>query len=323
MAIIFPALFNPIFALLGIGLGIGAILGFVAKSFRVESDTVIENINDLLPQTQCGQCGYPGCKPYAEAIASGESINKCSPGGEKTILKMADLLNLPVLSLDESHGQIEAKKVAYIREAECIGCAKCIPACPVDAIHGAPKYMHTVIESECTGCDLCIEPCPVDCIELIALETSIITPNFPLLTRDHAVECINCGLCIEACPVEILPHELYRACKSDEIESAEKLNLMQCIECGKCDQICPSQIPLVNYYQAAKYEAKRNQQEMTLANRARIRFDSHQQRVAKLSAAEEQRRQDRAGLARHNKQTASKDNIQAALERVKAKRKVN
>ena len=199
-------------------------------------------INDLLPQTQCGQCGYPGCKPYAEAIAAGDAINKCPPGGETTISQLADLLNIPALPLDESYGQPEVKKVAFIREAECIGCAKCIPACPVDAILGAPKYMHTVIESECTGCDLCIEPCPVDCIDLVPLEPyAAPIKTVAELNEEEILACINCALCVDECPVDILPHELYWACRGNDLAGAETLKLMHCIECGKCDRVCPQQ----------------------------------------------------------------------------------
>lgn len=126
----------------------------------------IAAIDALLPQTQCGKCGHPGCLPYAEGIAAGEAINKCPPGGTATIHALADLLQVPELSLALP---ATPPQVAVIREAECIGCTKCIQACPVDAIVGAAKLMHTVINDECTGCELCIAPCPVDCIDLIAL----------------------------------------------------------------------------------------------------------------------------------------------------------
>jgi len=127
--------------------------------------SLIQRIDALLPQTQCGKCGHPGCKPYAQGIAAGEPINKCPPGGEETIAALAELLKVPVLELDISRGSAPAQ-VAFIREAECIGCTKCIQACPVDAIVGAAKLMHTVLTDECTGCDLCVAPCPVDCIEM-------------------------------------------------------------------------------------------------------------------------------------------------------------
>lgn len=137
--------------------------------------SLIQRIDALLPQTQCGKCGHPGCKPYAAGIASGEPINKCPPGGSETIIALAELLNVPVLELDGSRGSAPAQ-IAYIREAECIGCTKCIQACPVDAIVGAAKLMHTVIIDECTGCDLCVAPCPVDCIEMHPLPLSGVLP---------------------------------------------------------------------------------------------------------------------------------------------------
>lgn len=148
----------------------GLVLGYSAIRFKVEGDPIVDQIDAILPQTQCGQCGYPGCKPYAEAIANGDEINKCPPGGEATIKKLADLMGVEPKPLDDAHGVEDVKKVAYIREAECIGCTKCIQACPVDAIIGAAKQMHTVIIDECTGCDLCVAPCPVDCIDMVPVK---------------------------------------------------------------------------------------------------------------------------------------------------------
>jgi len=143
----------------------GIILGFSAIRFKVEGDPLVEQIDKLLPQTQCGQCGYPGCKPYAEAIANESAeINQCPPGGEQTIHDLAELLNLEIIPLNPENGAPTEKTTVVIDEANCIGCTLCIQACPIDAIAGAAKQMHTVIQSECTGCDLCIPPCPVDCI---------------------------------------------------------------------------------------------------------------------------------------------------------------
>lgn len=150
----------------------GALLGFASIKFRTEGNPIVEQINDILPQTQCGQCGHPGCRPYAEGIANGEAINRCPPGGEAGIKALADLLELDVIELDETCGEETRATVAVIREDECIGCTKCIQACPVDAIVGAAKLMHTVIESECTGCDLCVDPCPVDCIDMPFVATT-------------------------------------------------------------------------------------------------------------------------------------------------------
>ncbi len=167
------AILIAIFVLLGLAVVFGLILGYAAVKFKVEGNPIVDQIDEILPQTQCGQCGYPGCRPYAEAIANGEAINKCPPGGQSTIEALAGLLDVEAIPLDAEHGEESVKTVAYIREDECIGCTKCIQACPVDAILGAAKQMHTVIISECTGCDLCVEPCPVDCIDMLPIETTL------------------------------------------------------------------------------------------------------------------------------------------------------
>jgi electron transport complex protein RnfB len=147
----------------------GLLIVWVSKKFKVEGNPIVEQINAILPQTQCGQCNYPGCKPYAEAIANGEApINQCPPGGQEGIKKLAELLDVEMLELNPENGAEEADQVVEIVEADCIGCTKCIQVCPVDAIVGAAKQMHTVILDECTGCDLCIPACPVDCIITIA-----------------------------------------------------------------------------------------------------------------------------------------------------------
>lgn len=131
--------------------------------------TNIEAINDCLPQTQCKLCTYDGCKPYAEAIINEhDRIDRCLPGGTQTLHKLAELTDQDASPfVDDLKTREKPRLVAVIREAECIGCTKCIQACPVDAILGTTKLMHTVIEKECTGCELCVEPCPVDCIDLI------------------------------------------------------------------------------------------------------------------------------------------------------------
>jgi electron transport complex protein RnfB len=163
---------SAILVLLALTLLTGAVLGYAARRFKIKDEPLIERINALLPQTQCGQCGHPGCHPYAEAIAAGEAFNRCPPGGESTIRALARLLAQMPRPLDPSHGKEDLRKVAYIREPECIGCTKCIQACPVDAIVGSAKHMHTVIVSECTGCDLCVAPCPVDCIDMVPLKNA-------------------------------------------------------------------------------------------------------------------------------------------------------
>jgi electron transport complex protein RnfB len=155
----------------------GLLLGYSAIRFRVEGDPLVDQIDAILPQTQCGQCSYAGCRPYAEAIAKGEAdINQCPPGGEAVIIALADLLDVEPKPLNAEHGAAKQEKtVVYIDEETCIGCTLCIQACPVDAILGAAKHMHTVIESECTGCDLCIPPCPVDCIHIKPVKPTLKT----------------------------------------------------------------------------------------------------------------------------------------------------
>ena len=143
---------------------LGAALGFASIKFKVEGNPLVEKIEGILPQTQCGQCGFPGCKPYAEAIAKGEvDINLCPPGGMEGVQKLADLLGREVKPLDAEE---KPKQVAIIDENTCIGCTLCIQACPVDAIVGAAKQMHTIVAAMCTGCELCLPPCPVECIRM-------------------------------------------------------------------------------------------------------------------------------------------------------------
>lgn len=127
----------------------------------------VEQIDALLPQIHCGQCGYSGCRPYAEALQRGEAdINQCPPGGESTLNELAALLDRPIRPIDPARGHPLSAQVARINEDACIGCVKCLRVCPVDAIIGAAKQMHTVITADCTGCELCLPACPVDCISL-------------------------------------------------------------------------------------------------------------------------------------------------------------
>lgn len=150
---------------------LGCVLfGYAVRRLRSGRRPLVDRIDAVLPQTQCGQCGYAACRPYAEALAAGEAdLNQCPPGGEAGIRTLARLLHTAPKPLDESHGVHKNRAVAHIEEQACIGCTLCIQACPVDAILGAPKQMHTVIEDECTGCELCLAPCPVDCIEMFPL----------------------------------------------------------------------------------------------------------------------------------------------------------
>lgn len=171
---------NAILALCGLAGGFGLLLGFAAIRFRVEGNPLVDQIDSVLPQTQCGQCSFPGCRPYAEAIAAGEAeINQCPPGGEAGVQALADLLGVEPLPLNPENGVEKPTMVAVIDEPDCIGCTKCIQACPVDAIVGAAKFMHTVIGDECTGCELCVEPCPVDVIDMVAVETTVDNWKWP------------------------------------------------------------------------------------------------------------------------------------------------
>jgi len=146
----------------------GLALSYASRLLPADSGELVEQVNELLPQTQCAQCGYPGCRPYAQAIVDdGVAINLCPPGGDDTIRRLATLLGTEVLPAAEK--QALRRAIAVIDESLCIGCMHCRNACPVDAIVGAHQLMHTVIEKECTGCELCIAPCPVDCISMRSL----------------------------------------------------------------------------------------------------------------------------------------------------------
>jgi len=160
MGILLVTIFSVIIALL--------LIKQQSSSITTDKNEIVEMIDSLLPQTQCTKCGYPGCRPYAEAIVENEAdINQCPPGGSSTIRTLARLLGRQNKSLDPAYGIEGPDKVAFIDEEVCIGCVLCIHACPVDAIIGAPKLMHTIIKQECTGCELCVAPCPVDCISMV------------------------------------------------------------------------------------------------------------------------------------------------------------
>ncbi|MDR1709787.1 MAG: electron transport complex subunit RsxB [Candidatus Accumulibacter sp.] len=150
---------------------LGAALGYASVKFKVEGNPLVGKIEAILPQTQCGQCGYPGCRPYAQAIADGEAdINRCPPGGEEGVAKLADLLGREIEPLD---AEPRPPQTAVIDEQTCIGCTLCLQACPVDAIVGAAKQMHTVVAALCTGCELCMKPCPVECIRMEPIREKI------------------------------------------------------------------------------------------------------------------------------------------------------
>jgi electron transport complex protein RnfB len=171
---------GAILVIAGLAGAFGLLLGYSAIRFRVEGDPIVDQVDAILPQTQCGQCGFAGCRPYAEAIAAGDAeINRCPPGGETAMLALADLLGKDPVPLENAEAAEKPPAVAWIDEQECIGCTLCLQACPVDAILGAAKSMHTVIAAECTGCELCLPPCPVECIHMRPVEDHLDTWKWP------------------------------------------------------------------------------------------------------------------------------------------------
>lgn len=262
--------------LFSIGLLCASLLSLTSHLWPEDASDIINQVNKLLPQTQCGQCGYPGCKPYAAAIVTGAEINRCPPGGEPTIATLAELLGREISPLEESCGVYRPARVAVIREQECIGCMICIQACPVDAIIGARGLMHTVIADECTGCELCVAPCPVDCIDLEELPDSL-ADSFPHSFPRVDQPCIHCGNCMQECPVDLAPQQLLLFKESSQI--ADSLGIDDCIECRRCDRVCPSEIPLTATFQNMKRNLSLQKEEVAKAQYAELRYERRQNRL--------------------------------------------
>lgn len=158
-------------SLTALGLVLGSILGYAARVFKVESDPIVEEIEAMLPGSNCGQCGFPGCGPAAEAVATGDAaVTMCPPGGKSLAQDLATLLNVEI---DLSSMQEEQPMLASVKEELCIGCTKCFKACPTDAIVGAPKQIHAVIKDACTGCKACIDVCPTECLVMLPVEETL------------------------------------------------------------------------------------------------------------------------------------------------------
>jgi Na+-translocating ferredoxin:NAD+ oxidoreductase subunit B len=177
---------EAIISMSGMALAAGIGLGFAAKKFHVEGDPRVDEIETFLPATNCGNCGYPGCRPYAEALADeekGEDISLCTPGGIESMEKIAEFLGIEPVDMEADTGP----KIAYIDEIKCIGCTACIKACPVDAIIGANKQSHTVVIEMCTDCVACIEPCPVDCIEMVPITQTLYDWSWQKPDGPHAI----------------------------------------------------------------------------------------------------------------------------------------
>ena len=284
-------------SLAGLTLIAGLALMWAHSRLPANSDGLIDAIDALLPQTQCGQCGHPGCRPYAEALAKGAAMDLCPPGGQETFAALKALLGR-----DDGAAPAEPQPaIARIREAECIGCALCLAPCPVDAIIGAPGFMHTVIEGQCTGCELCVPACPVDCIELVTVPDNPAPPMPKVRTSssgdDHLAEerrfapseggigapCIGCNRCEPQCPEALAPQHLLRLIRAGQPNSAAETGLDRCIECRLCDRACPSGIPLAHLFRTAKDERRVRAERQSQATAAKARFDA---RNARLQADE-------------------------------------
>ena len=264
----------------------------IRKHLQNKSNDLIDKIDTMLPQTQCAQCGYPGCRPYANSIAKGESIDLCLPGGPDTQEKLATLMRrIPAINLSQ-HKEV----IAIIDEEKCIGCSLCLPPCPVDAIVGSKNHLHTVLKSECTGCELCLEACPVDCIKLRNTGELLQKPDDrKKTTLKSQIACIDCNQCDRECPANISPHLLHKLILKNDHNSIEKSGLASCIECGICDFACPSGIPLTEQFRSAKKRLNEIHREKEQKTNLLIRYETHQNRLAKGQNKEKQKRSERLG----------------------------
>ena len=290
---------------LGVVLGTG--LAWADRRLRPDTGSVADAVDAL-----CAQCGYPGCRPYAEAVAAGAPIDLCPPGGQETIRSLGKLLGREPASTSGSNvdpsallkagaGPAEAL-LARIDESRCIGCYRCVQACPVDAIVGAPQLMHTVLADQCTGCELCLDPCPVECIELISKPERVVERPLRIIARPRnrdpqsaELPCIRCGKCAVACPELLMPQELLWYASGDSWDQARVQGLDDCIECGLCNQVCPSNIDLLRHFSRGRMALKTQDENRVLAQAAKTRFERHSARTQAREAEREHRRRQRLG----------------------------
>lgn len=273
----------------GIGLAAAVLLSIARRALAnkedANADAVVIAIDAVLPQSQCAQCGYPGCRPYAEAVAAGERLDLCPPGGSRVVAALEELLGRD----DNADVSEPVDAVARIVEADCIGCALCLDACPVDAIAGASKYLHAVIPKRCTGCELCIPACPVDCIDLVKRSVEITDPPAP--ANGSALPCIGCGRCEGACPVDLKPELLHVAFET----RATDTSVIDCIECTACTRACPSGIDLVGEFGALKHRLQAERATNRRNEAARRHSDARSERLARQAREQEARRAERLG----------------------------
>ncbi|MYA17283.1 MAG: RnfABCDGE type electron transport complex subunit B [Gammaproteobacteria bacterium] len=271
----------------GIGLVAAVLLSIARRALagkqHANADAVVLAIDAVLPQSQCAQCGYPGCRPYAEAVAGGERLDLCPPGGSRVVAALEALLRRDADA--EMSEPVDA--VARIVEADCIGCALCIDACPVDAIAGASKYLHAVIPERCTGCELCVPACPVDCIELVTRSDEVSDP--PLPANAAALACIGCGRCEPACPVDLKPEVLHVAFGT----GATDTSVVDCIECTACTRACPSGIDLVGEFGVLKHRLQGERETTRRAETARRHSDARNERLVRQAREQEVQRAKR------------------------------